>query len=161
MKACVYRIYDARGELLYIGCSINVFVRSTAHATLKNWWRKVATIKVRHYKTDTAALSAEADAIFNESPKFNRLHAKTNLKQARQGNGAKRPACENLKADVQPTTHLTYQQAADFLKGRGVAVSHKTVRYWGRLKRIKVVDLGHRTKRVTVTSLERMLEQYV
>jgi predicted site-specific integrase-resolvase len=61
---------------------------------------------------------------------------------------------------VEQPTHLTYEQAAAYVALRGVKVSHKTMRRWGRNGLVKVIDLGHRTKRVTVRSIERMLEQH-
>jgi len=81
--AYVYRLYDARGRLLYIGKTFNVGIRllwgPCAHAGTKEWWPEVAYANVSVYLSDADALAAEAHAIRRERPSMNihrpRLHA--------------------------------------------------------------------------------------
>jgi predicted GIY-YIG superfamily endonuclease len=74
----VYRLYDADGQLLYIGKTYNVAVRllwaPQSHAKTKTWFRRVSMVSVTVYRTETDALAAEAWAIQREAPLKNRAH---------------------------------------------------------------------------------------
>lgn len=76
MSACVYRVYDEAGELLYVGASVNVSRRLTYHqrgaAVGNRWWGPaVKTITLEHFPSRAEALAAETQAIATERPRFN------------------------------------------------------------------------------------------
>lgn len=81
-KGYVYRLFDAQGRLLYIGKTYNVRARlwgRGGHAHTKPWWPEVASVTATEYRTEEAALDAEAWAIRREKPLHNveRPHPRT------------------------------------------------------------------------------------
>lgn len=73
---CVYRTYDAAGNLLYIGCSTDLFSRFLSHSKsfdpISAWWPLLATWTATPYPSHAEALEAERLAILAEQPSFNR-----------------------------------------------------------------------------------------
>lgn len=72
MSATVYRMYDAHGALLYVGCSVLWPTRVGQHSEEKPWWSEVASLTVEHHDTRDAALAAESAAIRVERPAYNK-----------------------------------------------------------------------------------------
>ncbi len=71
MTAWLYRLHDADGHLLYIGCSrVDVEKRTLAHRR-KPWGHRIATVSTESYPTHAAALKAEQKAIASEEPAYN------------------------------------------------------------------------------------------
>lgn len=70
----VYRFYDKRGRLLYIGMSINAVRRMEEHRATKAWWLDVADVKVDMYPDRASAERAEREAIQRERPRWNVIH---------------------------------------------------------------------------------------
>lgn len=71
----VYRLYDADGTLLYIGCTENLEARRIQHTGYQQWWPMVASYRLTGpFETRLAALTAERDAIKAEQPQFNIHH---------------------------------------------------------------------------------------
>lgn len=67
----VYRIYDTRERLIYVGCTSNLFGRLKAHQ-LNSWWvHMAARVKAKVYADSGAALAVERDAIDTEHPRWN------------------------------------------------------------------------------------------
>lgn len=73
---CVYRIYDADDNLLYVGCSIGLPSRISSHERFQEWWPEVARITVEHYEDRATALDHELLAIQTEHPQHNVVHRK-------------------------------------------------------------------------------------
>lgn len=69
-KTSVYRLYDAVGNLLYIGCSKNVKRRTTDHKS-KHWGAHIDRVLEVEYPTRSEALNEEIKAIMVEAPYFN------------------------------------------------------------------------------------------
>jgi hypothetical protein len=67
----LYRHFDKRGNLLYVGISLTTVKRLGEHRTGSAWFRKVATITIQHFRTRKAALEAERIAIQTENPIYN------------------------------------------------------------------------------------------
>lgn len=67
----LYRHFDARGRLLYVGISTCTFVRFTQHRTRAQWFDDVVTVTIERYPTNAEAREAERMAIKNERPLFN------------------------------------------------------------------------------------------
>lgn len=72
----LYRLYNADGELLYIGIAGNPGRRFEQHRKDKPWWGTVAEIKVEHFDTRDQAAQAETAAIKHERPLHNVIHNK-------------------------------------------------------------------------------------
>ena len=66
----VYRIFNAAGDLLYVGMSGSAIQRAVQHIE-KPWGREIATITIQHYATYAQALAEEAIAITAEQPRYN------------------------------------------------------------------------------------------
>lgn len=70
-RTALYRIYDAAGQLLYVGITIDPPTRFHRHEADQPWWSELARIDVVWYAERTLALQAEADAIISERPRYN------------------------------------------------------------------------------------------
>jgi hypothetical protein len=71
-KCALYRHWDANGQLLYVGISVNPFDRTKDHRHSANWFYEVATITVEFFETTAKAAQAELSAIRTEGPKHNK-----------------------------------------------------------------------------------------
>ena len=71
MNGTLYRFFDAAGDLLYVGCTAHGAARLAGHGD-KSWWPKVAQATFEHFATRDEAAQAEALAIKEETPRFNR-----------------------------------------------------------------------------------------
>lgn len=69
--AVVYRMRDAQGDLLYVGCSTQLPGRLQTHAREKGWWDDIARIDVEHFDSHAEAVAAEVLAIAAEQPLHN------------------------------------------------------------------------------------------
>ena len=70
----LYRFYDDRDRLLYVGISGNPARRHHEHSKEKPWWTEVARSTMEHFESRWAALDAERDAIHAEKPLYNIIH---------------------------------------------------------------------------------------
>ncbi len=70
---CVYRLFNKRGELLYIGCSKNVLGRLPMHYQTKPWAKQIRLITIGPRRRIGIALYEERVAIATEKPKYNLL----------------------------------------------------------------------------------------
>lgn len=114
----VYRVFDATGVLLYIGCSQRIGARLAVHGNTQPWYHEIARIEVEWHPNEPHAKVAEAKAIENEKPKYNRLIADPQKiaeepKPAR-GDGVHCPKCggekESQKMAYCRACMRTYQQ---------------------------------------------------
>lgn len=71
MKTALYRHFDSAGRLLYIGISLSVVTRLSQHKNSR-WFEDIRRIEVQWLPTRREAQHAEAVAIWNEKPKWNR-----------------------------------------------------------------------------------------
>lgn len=70
----VYRAYDQRGTLLYVGFSRRVAARAAQHRKESlAWWSCCASWTVTTYASEAAARAAEKRAIRELEPVFNKL----------------------------------------------------------------------------------------
>lgn len=71
----LYRIYNARCELLHIGISKSALGRLSEHITLQPWAHEIADVKITwHDVTRRQIEQMERDAIHAERPKYNVVH---------------------------------------------------------------------------------------
>lgn len=67
----LYRHFDRRDRLLYVGLSINAMHRGHGHKR-KVWFTRVSKMLIENYPTKEAAMMAERVAITKERPLFNK-----------------------------------------------------------------------------------------
>ncbi|WP_217235420.1 type II toxin-antitoxin system prevent-host-death family antitoxin [Streptomyces sp. AC555_RSS877] len=70
-RTALYRLYDAGGQLLYIGISYQPEVRFEQHSEQKSWWPEVARRDIQWFDDRPAAAIAETLAIRTEDPEYN------------------------------------------------------------------------------------------
>lgn len=74
----VYRCFDADGRLLYIGCTVDVERRLTAHRRSAAWFPLLASVRLVGPFVGSAAryraMRAEERLIRAERPEFNAHH---------------------------------------------------------------------------------------
>jgi predicted GIY-YIG superfamily endonuclease len=70
-QTSVYRLFDADGDLLYVGIAGNPGRRFEQHRADKPWWGEVSRIDLEHWPTRQEAAEAESQAIREESPRYN------------------------------------------------------------------------------------------
>ena len=75
--AYVYRFLDSKGNIIYIGKTVNIDNRMQSHFTKghlpKECYNSVAKIEYQKYKTESDALIMETYYITKYSPKYNKL----------------------------------------------------------------------------------------
>ena len=67
----LYRMFDDKGALLYVGISKSPMNRIDEHKRDKFWWEKITRIQYEHFKNRNDAMHAEKRAIKTELPEFN------------------------------------------------------------------------------------------
>jgi hypothetical protein len=70
----LYRFFDSKLDLLYVGISSIGPGRWKEHSKTKPWWHEIRSSTVEHFENRRIALDAEKNAIKNENPKYNKLH---------------------------------------------------------------------------------------
>ena len=68
----VYRYFDKRDRLLYVGITTAGLSRADDHSRHSRWWTKATHATLVHYPTVIEALAAEDAAIRDEHPIYNR-----------------------------------------------------------------------------------------
>ena len=71
----LYRLYDRRGALLYVGVSSRGPVRLAEHYRDKAWFPDVSHARFEWFATRAEVLAAEKSAIIRELPRYNVVHA--------------------------------------------------------------------------------------
>jgi len=69
----LYRFFDDRNSLLYVGVSLTVLHRFASHGNAP-WFQAVRRIEIEWHADRALALAAERAAIVNEKPRYNRAH---------------------------------------------------------------------------------------
>lgn len=71
-RTSLYRHFDASGKLLYVGISASFMARLCQHSSTSHWYWRIAKVEVEHFKTRAHAQYAEALAIRDEGPLYNK-----------------------------------------------------------------------------------------
>lgn len=74
LPVALYRMYDAAGDLLYVGQSHDPCTRLLHHRCLAEWALQVARIDVEWHPNKAIAIAAETAAIAADWPKHNIAH---------------------------------------------------------------------------------------
>lgn len=69
----LYRLFDGRAVLLYIGYSHRPGARMSDHEATASWWPQVRSLSFETYPTRAAARLAEEAAIKAEHPVHNKI----------------------------------------------------------------------------------------
>jgi hypothetical protein len=73
--ACwLYRHYDHRGDMIYVGFSITPFKRNKTHTQSSPWGLTIVEILIEPFTSREEALEAERRAVREEFPRFNKVH---------------------------------------------------------------------------------------
>lgn len=67
----LYRLFDARRRLLYVGITNDLDRRLRGHRFGKSWWPEVTSWTTQEFSARELALEAEAQAIRLEHPAYN------------------------------------------------------------------------------------------
>ena len=70
-RTALYRLFDAEGDLLYVGISGYPTLRLQQHAGDKPWWNEVASHTIEWLTDRPTAEAAEVAAIRAEKPRYN------------------------------------------------------------------------------------------
>jgi len=68
----LYRHFDAEGNLLYVGISLNAINRLSQHKQASGWFDDIARVDIKTLPSRKEALDAETKAIQTEAPKYNK-----------------------------------------------------------------------------------------
>lgn len=74
MKHYLYRLHDAEGALLYIGCSAEPWGRVRAHNLAQPWGDQIASVAIEGPFARAEAFQQEKEAIAAECPRYNVVH---------------------------------------------------------------------------------------
>jgi hypothetical protein len=74
-RCALYRHFDARGRLLYVGISLNALSRLAEHSVNAKWYPNIVSVTLDHYPTVMEARAAERFAIVHEMPLHNVCHS--------------------------------------------------------------------------------------
>ncbi|MGW4075970.1 GntR family transcriptional regulator [Streptomyces asiaticus] len=108
-RTALYRLYDAKGVLLYVGIARDPKRRWKQHAVDSDWWPQVTSKTTAWFDRRESAEQAERVAIKAEGPLFNRAHVPTAF-ILREGEVA-RDSSALYKLDQQREQSLYIQQA--------------------------------------------------
>ena len=84
-RTALYRLFDAKNELLYVGIAKSFGVRWDQHAKVQPWWPDVHHQAVEWLPDRDAAFRAETEAIRQEHPRYNIMHNRQRQQNARTG----------------------------------------------------------------------------
>lgn len=71
MNHTLYRFFNSRGQLLYVGITVNPAARFRDHRQQQRWWDEVRGIGLTQYATREELAAAEIRAIQTEHPAYN------------------------------------------------------------------------------------------
>lgn len=70
----VYKYFDARRILIYVGITGAGIARNRQHNESKEWWKYVVSQEIEHYKSRRLAHEREVQLIEKYRPPFNKQH---------------------------------------------------------------------------------------
>ena len=69
----LYRVFDGKFRLLYVGITLDFAKRMSAHGK-RDWWPQVEHITLERFESREELAAAEKRVIETEKPKFNVIH---------------------------------------------------------------------------------------
>ena len=67
----LYRHFDKKGVLLYVGVSVNALIRLNQHKHTSSWFADIASVTIENHLSREAVLIAEKKAVVEEKPLYN------------------------------------------------------------------------------------------
>ncbi|MFG1963037.1 hypothetical protein [Nonomuraea sp. NPDC049028] len=77
LQTALYRYYDERGSLLYVGITDKLFTRTMSHVESSSWMDFAVRSTINRFPSRKEAETAEREAIKTEGPLFNSQHNDT------------------------------------------------------------------------------------
>lgn len=143
----LYRHFDAKRRLLYVGISVDALKRAEAHGQ-KPWGHLIVKITVEHFATRAEAEAAEKAAIMAEAPRFNVVYLAQRWLPTKSGAPKAEHAPVELELDL--TKHM-----ADLQRGiliRALRVYHGNRTLAGRRLGLNLRQMRYRMARLGVTT---------
>lgn len=111
-RAYVYRFFDSRDRLLYVGVTTDVGARLTSHRRSSEWWSEACRAQVDFHESLAVARHAEALAIIAEQPRCNamRPHARRVAVLTERAQVARKTDVVRLAAEVERLRKVNDEQ---------------------------------------------------
>jgi hypothetical protein len=153
-RTALYRWYDASGDLLYIGISVQPWARAGHHVITQDWAEQMAVCVVEWHQDRAAAEAAERAAIKAERPRHNKTHAVTEERPAAPVQPL--PSASDESPSLQPTEARRY-----YLEQAGLDDQEVSVRQWYRwldAGKVPSVVLLSGRRRVRTAELDALIQ---
>lgn len=98
VRTSLYRHFDTAGVLLYVGISKAHLHRLVFHKKTASWYWDIARIEIEHFESIGDALSAEAVAIREEKPLYNKTTLNRMRPRSTENIGRKRSVTPEREA---------------------------------------------------------------
>jgi hypothetical protein len=98
----LYRMFNAEGELLYVGITNNPKMRFRTHSKTQPWWSEVTNIAIENHSTREALAVAEQRAIRSEGPRYNVAYTLAPLPVPVVVRKPKCPTCASPQPQLMP-----------------------------------------------------------
>lgn len=139
----LYRVYDRKGALLYVGITWNFPERRRDHRKEKPWWSLVDESRTERvtFASGAAAAAAEEAAIRSEAPRYNisGVHSKYNL----GGPAAREALAARRASSVDPIDYADGELVRARMHTPWVAAFVREVDVAARQVRVATVGTGH------------------
>lgn len=137
----LYRHFNKKGDLLYVGISLSFISRLAQHKQSSKWFSEIVRVEVEHFTTREAALEGERLAIAEEKPKHNKQRPSTTpLKIMPVPN--KEISREDLMRRV-----VQFNPIYDLYEvGQAFGVGPGTVKKWIEEQKLGYIVIGHTYK---------------
>lgn len=140
----VYRMYDERGHLLYVGVTGDLGQRLGEHS-VKRWFPLVETVRLEWFPHRAAAAIAEKRAIIAEHPRYNKA-------------GMKPP---KLPPRPEPSRPVVISTPRDLLADLDRIIDSDRVRLSGLPHLLRQLAPGHEPyQKLTGTKLRAILKEH-
>jgi len=122
----LYRVYNKKNVLLYVGISKSIMNRLSQHRRDKPWWVEVSTIRVQHFSSRVKAEDLEQKAIKKEKPLYNKDYMLLHLNAERSRSHAKLIANAVMKLQL---THKSLRKLSKAMNREDIPTFRKGSRW--------------------------------
>lgn len=84
MSVNLYRHFDSKNTLLYVGVSLNAVYRLSQHKTTSRWFDDIARVDIEKHATREESIIAETEAIVKEKPIYNIMKKNQKIPASKQ-----------------------------------------------------------------------------
>ncbi len=109
----LYRLFNEKGLLLYVGRTIDVATRLRSHQAKKDWWSDVSMITLERHDSAEVLREAERAAIRDERPHWNANFNQSKRRVCRRGH-------ELAGANLDRVGCLSCRRARDEVRQHGL-----------------------------------------